>query len=161
MPIGGELSGNWVWNFIRTSLRQQSPLKKPEPSAPMLPWTLRPCAPQLSRMQKSPASKLSKEPRPPMPAPSGRLKLLVLWPSGMPRPRGPLRPKHSTGNMPKPCETWRNKSSKRKAEAKLTFISTCQAALHASSVEPKGMLVASYCILMGQAPTSHPFTLSQ
>ena len=41
------------------------------------------------------------------------------------------------------------------------FLSACQAALHASPVELKGMLVASYHILLGQAPTSHPFTLSQ
>ena len=41
------------------------------------------------------------------------------------------------------------------------FLSACQAALHASPAELKGMLVASYHILMGQAPTSHPFTLSQ
>ena len=41
------------------------------------------------------------------------------------------------------------------------FLSACQAALHASPVELKGMLVASYHILMGQAPMSHPFTLSQ
>ena len=27
----------WVWNFVGTSLRQQSPLKKPELSVPMLP----------------------------------------------------------------------------------------------------------------------------
>ena len=33
---------------------------------------------------------------------------------------GPLRPSHSTGNMPKPSKTWRNKSSERKAKAKLT-----------------------------------------
>ena len=41
------------------------------------------------------------------------------------------------------------------------FLSACQASLHASPVELRGMLVASYDILMGQAPTSHPFTLSQ
>ena len=34
--------------------------------------------------------------------------------------QGPLRPNHSTGNMAKPSRTWRNKSSERKAEAKLT-----------------------------------------
>ena len=33
---------------------------------------------------------------------------------------GPLRLSHSTGSMPKPFKTWRNKSSERKAEAKLT-----------------------------------------
>ena len=41
------------------------------------------------------------------------------------------------------------------------FLSACQAALHTSPAELKGMLVASYQILFGQAPTSHPFTLSQ
>ena len=41
------------------------------------------------------------------------------------------------------------------------FLSACQAALHASPVELKGMLVASYHILLGQAPTSHPFTISR
>ena len=89
----------------------------------------------------------------PWPAPSGRLKLLALWPSGMLRPGGPLRPSHSTGNMAKPSETWRNKSSKRKAEA-------CQAALHASPAELKGMLVASYHILVGvgtDVPPIHPY----
>ena len=34
--------------------------------------------------------------------------------------QGPLRLSHSTGNMAKPSETWRNKSSERRAEAKLT-----------------------------------------
>ena len=41
------------------------------------------------------------------------------------------------------------------------FLSTCQAALPASPLELKGMLVASYHILVGQAPMSHPFALSQ
>ena len=41
------------------------------------------------------------------------------------------------------------------------FLSACQAALHTSPVELKGMLVASYHILMGQAPMSHLFTLLQ
>ena len=41
------------------------------------------------------------------------------------------------------------------------FLSTCQTALHASPVELKVVLVASYHILMGQAPMFHPFTLSQ
>ena len=119
MPAGREPSGNWVWNYIRMNLRAQSPLKKLEASAPMLPWTLSPCALQLSRKQRSPTSEPSKKPRPHAPAPSRRPKLLALWPSGMLRPGGPLRLSHSTGNMPKPSETWRNKSSKRKAEAKL------------------------------------------
>ena len=41
------------------------------------------------------------------------------------------------------------------------FLSACQAALHTSPAELKGVLLASYHILLGQAPTSHPFTLSQ
>ena len=102
------------------SPQQQSPSKKPEPSTPMLPWMLRPYASQLSKEQRLPTFKPSKKPRPPMPAPSRRLKLLAWWPLGMLRFGGPLRPSHSTGNMAKPSETWRNKSSKRKAEAKLT-----------------------------------------
>ena len=46
-------------------------------------------------------------------------------------------------------------------ESQIDFLSACQAAIQASPVELKGMLVASYHVLMGQAPTSHPFTLSQ
>ena len=41
------------------------------------------------------------------------------------------------------------------------FLSACQAALYASSAELKGMLVASYHVLLGQAPLSHLFALSQ
>ena len=41
------------------------------------------------------------------------------------------------------------------------FLSACQAALHASPAELKGMLVASYQILLGQASTSYPLALSQ
>ena len=55
----------------------------------MLPWMLRPCAPQLSRKQRSPASKLSKKPRPPVLALSRKPKLPVLWPPGMLRSGGP------------------------------------------------------------------------
>ena len=46
-------------------------------------------------------------------------------------------------------------------KSQIDFLSACQAALHASPVELLGTLVASYHILMGQAPMSHPFTLSQ
>ena len=46
-------------------------------------------------------------------------------------------------------------------KSQLDFLSTCQPALQASPVELCGLLVASYHILMGQAPTSHPFSLSQ
>ena len=46
-------------------------------------------------------------------------------------------------------------------KSQIDFLPACQAALQASPVELRGTLVASYHILMGQAPTSHPFTLSQ
>ena len=46
-------------------------------------------------------------------------------------------------------------------ESQTDFLSACQAALQASPVELRGMLVASYHLFMGQAPTSHPYTLSQ
>ena len=47
------------------------------------------------------------------------------------------------------------------SRSQIDFLSACQAALQASPVELRGALVASYCLLMRQAPTSHPFTLSQ
>ena len=46
-------------------------------------------------------------------------------------------------------------------KSQIDFLSACQATLQASPAELRGTLVASYHILMGQAPTSHPFTLSQ
>ena len=46
-------------------------------------------------------------------------------------------------------------------KSQIDFLSAYQAALQASPVELRGMLGASYHLLMGQAPTSHPFTLSQ
>ena len=47
------------------------------------------------------------------------------------------------------------------SKSQFDFLSACQAALQASPVELRGSLVASYHILMGQALTSHPFSLSQ
>ena len=46
-------------------------------------------------------------------------------------------------------------------KSQINFLSACQAALQASPAELRGTLVASYHILMGQAPMSHPFILSQ
>ena len=85
----------------------------------------------------------------------------ALWPSGMPRPRKSLPGwSHSTGNMPKPSKTWRNKSSKRKAEVETDFLSACQADCTCTSpAELKGPLVASYHILIGQAPHILPIHL--
>ena len=119
---------------------------------------LKPCASQLSRKQRLAMSELSKKPRPPAPAPSWRLKLLILQPSWMLRPGSPLRLSHSTGNMPKPSETWRNKSSERKAEAKLTSSPPVRLPYMPAQWSSKA---ASYHISLGQTPTSHPFTLSQ
>ena len=46
-------------------------------------------------------------------------------------------------------------------KSQIDFLSACQAALQASLIELRGAMVASYHMLMGQASTSHPFTLSQ
>ena len=46
-------------------------------------------------------------------------------------------------------------------KSQLDFLFACQAAIKASPVELHGALVASYHTLMGQTPTSHPFSLSQ
>ena len=46
-------------------------------------------------------------------------------------------------------------------KSQIDFLSTCQAVLQASPAELRGTLVAAYHIFMGQAPTSHLFTLSQ
>ena len=46
-------------------------------------------------------------------------------------------------------------------KSQVDFLFACQAAIQASPVELCGVLVASYHVLMGQAPTSHSFTLSQ
>ena len=46
-------------------------------------------------------------------------------------------------------------------KSQLDFLFACQAAIQASPVELCSMLVASYHILMGQAPMSHQFNLSQ
>ena len=78
----------------------------------------------------------------------------------MPRPREPLRLSHSTGNMAKPPKTWKNKSSKRKAEAKLTSCLPVRLS-YIPAQWAQDVLVTSYHILLGQAPTSHPFTLLQ
>ena len=131
-------------------LRQQSPSKKSELSAPMPPWMLRPSAPQLPR-----------RPRPPVPAPSGKPKPFAPQPSGMLRPREPPRLTHSTGNMPRPSNTWEEQVIQEEGKSQIDFLSACKAALQASPAELRGTLVGSYHILMGQAPMFHPFTLSQ
>ena len=50
---------------------------------------------------------------------------------------------------------------KEEGKSQIDFLYACQAALQASPVELRGTLVASYHLLMGQAPTSHSFTSSQ
>ena len=47
------------------------------------------------------------------------------------------------------------------SKSQLDFLFACQAAIQASPLELHGMLVASYHVLMGQAPMSHPFSLPQ
>ena len=49
----------------------------------------------------------------------------------------------------------------KESKGQLDFLSTCQAALQASPPELCSVLVTSYHILLGHAPMSHPFGLSQ
>ena len=106
------------------------------------------------------ALQLSKKPRLPELTPSGKSKPSAPQPQGVQRPGEPPRVTYSNGDMSRPSNNWRKKSSKRKV-SQTDFLSTCQAALLASPIELRGMLVASYHLLMGQAPTSHLFTLPQ
>ena len=73
---------------------------------------------------------------------------------------GAPRLSHSAGNMPKPSETWRDKSSERKAGAKSTFspLSSCPTCQPSGAQRCAGGFLSHFD---GAAPTSHPFTLSQ
>ena len=70
-------------------------------------------------MLRLPAQQQSKKSRQPETISSKRPKLFVLQPSEMSRPGGPPRLSHSKGNMATSYRIWR--SSKRRAEVKLTF----------------------------------------
>ena len=50
---------------------------------------------------------------------------------------------------------------KEESKGQLNLLSTCQAALQASPPELLGVLVASYHVLLGHMPMSHPFSLPQ
>ena len=76
-------------------------------------------------MPRLSAKQWSRKPRQPKTISSMRLKLLAPKPSEMSRPGGPPRLRHSIGNMVTSCQIWRGKSSKRRAEAKAKFLSTC------------------------------------
>ena len=132
-------------------LRQQNPSRKPEPSAPMLPWVLRPSAPQLSKRPRPPACLHH----------LGGLKPFAPQPSWMQRPREPPRLDSLQWRHAKTIQHLEEQVIQEEGKSQIDFLSACHAALQASPVELRGTLVASYHILMGQAPISHPFTLSQ
>ena len=71
-------------------------------------------------MLRLPAQWQSERPRQPKTISSKRPKLLALQPSGMLRSGGPPRQSHSKGNMATSCRILKCKSSKRRAEVKLT-----------------------------------------
>ena len=120
--------------------RQSNPSRKPEPSASMLPWMLRPSALQLSR-----------KPRPPVTALSRKLKPFAPQPSGMQRSSEPprLQQRHV-----KTIQHLEEQVIQEEGKSQIAFLLACQAALQASPVELRGTLVASYHLLMAQAPTS-------
>ena len=108
---------------------------------------------------RSPTSKPLKKPRPPTPAPYGRPSLVALWPLGMLTSGGPLRLSHSTGNMAKPSKTWRNKSSERKAEAKLTSSPPARLPYMPSQQSSKACwwLLITFCWGRHPHPTHSPY----
>ena len=86
---------------------------------------------------------------------------LVLWPSGRQRPEGSPRPLPFNSHTTKLFSTFEEESIEEERKSQLNFLSICQAALQASPPEFHGMLVASYHILLGHAPTSHLFSIPQ
>ena len=116
----------------------------------MLPWMLRPSAPQLSR-----------KPRPPAPTPSGKLEALCSTAIRDVETQGASQADSLQQRHAKTIQHLEEQVIQEEGKSQIDFLSACQAALQASPVELRGALVASYHLLMGQAPTSHPFTLSQ
>ena len=111
-------------------------------------------------MPRLPVQQQSRKPRQPKTVSSERLKLLALQPSEMLRPEEPPRLSHSRGNMAMSCGTWRSKSSKRRAEAKLTSSLLPGHPIH----QPTGAQGHSGCFLphfTGKTPSSPPSILLQ
>ena len=111
--------------------------------------------------------------RPSVLQPSRKLRPLVPTPSRKPKPFAPRPLGRQRPGEPSQADSlhqWTHTKSiqhleeqaiQEEGKSQLDFLFACQAAIQASPVELCGTLVASYHILMGQAPMSHPFTLSQ
>ena len=130
--------------------RQGSPSKKPELSVPRLPWILRPSVQQLSR-----------KPRPPAPTLSGKLKPFCYTAIRDAEAWGASQADSLHQRHAKTIQHLEEQVIQEEGKSQIDFLSACQAALQASPMELRGAMVASYNLLMGQASTSHPFTLSQ
>ena len=96
-----------------------------------------------------------------VPVPSGRPKPFALQPSGKLRHEGPSRLSHSNRQHDEVIKCLEEQVIQEEGKSQIDFLSACQAVLNASPVELRGTLLASYHILIGQAPMSHPFSLSQ
>ena len=103
--------------------------------------------------------KTIKEAKTTTPAPSWRLKLLALWPLGMPRP-GASEAKSLQRQHGKAFRDLEAQVIQEEGRSQTDFLSTFQTTLHTSPAELKGILVASYHILLGQTPmsTHSPYT---
>ena len=142
------------------SLRQLNLLNKPMPPVPMQPRMLRPCVLLPSKEQRSPTPKPPKKPRSPKPVPSRRPKPLAsLQLSGMLRHGGPPRPNYSRGNMAKSCETWRSKSSDRKAAAKVTSSLLARPPYMPAQWSSKVCWCPPTRFCWGMTPVPHSFSL--
>ena len=130
-------------------LRQQNPSRKPEPSVPMPARMLRPSALQLS-----------KKLRPLVPA-IWEAKALCSTAIRDAEIQGASQGDSLQLRHAKTVQHLEEQVIQEDGKSQIDFLSACQAAIQDSPVELQGMLVASYHVLMGQTPTSQPFTLSQ
>ena len=102
--------------------------------------------------QQNPSKKL----RPLASAPCRKPKPFAPQPSGTHRPGEPPQADSLQWRHAKSIQHLEEQAIQEEGKSQLDFLFACQAAIQASPVELCGMLVASYHILMGQAPMAPP-----
>ena len=104
----------------------------------------------LSRKQRPSAPILSRKPRP-----------ITQQPSGMAEAQGASQAGSIQQSHAKAIQHLDKEAIEEESKGQHNFLSTCQATLRASPPKFHGMLVASYHVLLGHAPMSHLFSISQ
>ena len=141
------------------SLRQLNLLKKPMLPVPMLPRMLRPCVSLLSRGQRSPTFQTIQEAKITKASAIQEAKAThsaAIRDAETQRASQAELLQRQHGKVMQDLEEW---VVQQESNCQSDFLSACQAALHTSLVGLKGVLVASYQLLLGQAHTSHSFSL--